>query len=76
MAGSINPSLFQPMTTDQPVDDDITSPDDFRTALRNLLFAALENDIDPRGAWEYRVNRGLRDWEVMVVQLESGDAPE
>ena len=42
------------MVTDPPFDDEVTSPDDFRVALRSLPFVALENDIDPRGAWEYR----------------------
>lgn len=64
------------MTTNLPFDDDITSPDEFRAALQSLLCVALENDIDPRGAWEYRTDETAPDWEVMVVRLESRDAPE
>ncbi len=63
------------MVTDPPFDDEITSPDDFRVALRALLFEALESDIDPRGAWEYRTDGVVSDWEVMVVRLESDHTP-
>jgi hypothetical protein len=64
------------MVTDPPFDDEITSPDDFRVALRTLLFVALKNDIDPRGAWEYRTDGAVSDWEVMMVRLESDHTPE
>lgn len=64
---------FRTMTHDLPHDGDISSREDFETALRGLVASALENDVDPRGAWEYRTNGEDGDWEVMVVELEPRD---
>lgn len=57
------------MTADFTADDDISSTDDFEAALGRLLLAALQNDIDPRGSWEYRTEGPASDVEVMVVEL-------
>lgn len=58
------------MTQDSPSNDPITTVDAFDSALGELLETAAENDIDPRGAWEYRNGDELPDWEVTVVELE------
>lgn len=57
------------MTTDSTSDDEISSADDFEAALGQVILAALQNDIDPRGTWEYRTDEGAPDVEVMVVEL-------
>lgn len=58
------------MTRDHPPDEEITTEDEFDAALGQLLLNAVQNDIDPRGAWVYR-NGGMDpDWEVMVFELE------
>jgi len=64
------------MTSNQPFDDELTSPEDFDDALYNLLHAALQNGIDPRGAWEYRTDGTSTDWEVMVVELQSKETTD
>lgn len=58
------------MTPPSPPDD-VTSNEDFEAYLSELLQAAVENGIDPRGAWEYRASDGHFDLEVEVVELES-----
>lgn len=58
------------MTETPPNDERITTDDQFATALKQLLVAAAENDIDPRGAWAVRNGDRLPDWEVMVLELE------
>ncbi|WP_336135155.1 hypothetical protein [Natronomonas amylolytica] len=69
------------MTYDSPFDDapfdaEITSPEAFEAALHGLLLTALENDVDPRGAWEYRTDGADTDWEVMVLELQARDASD
>lgn len=60
--------------TDTPPDDrQITTADEFATALEQLLVAAAENDIDPRGAWIAHNEDGQTDWEVMVLELAKQD---
>lgn len=59
------------MTRDTPdiFDLEISTEAEFDSALQMLLLAALDNGLDPRGAWEYR-NGGIRpDLEVMVSEL-------
>ncbi|WP_198945717.1 hypothetical protein [Halorubrum sp. SD612] len=56
------------MTTDSS-DDEISSKKEFEAALGRVLLAALENDVDPRGTWEYRTDGTGSDMEVMVVEL-------
>lgn len=62
------------MTSELPFEDEITSSEQFEAALETLLRAALENDVDPKGAWEYRSNDGAADWEVMVYEIQEQDA--
>lgn len=56
------------MTTEFTPDDELSSTEEFEAALGRVILAALENDIDPLGTWEYRANKGS-DMEVMVVEL-------
>ncbi|MEZ3172680.1 hypothetical protein ABNG03_19025 [Halorubrum sp. RMP-47] len=57
------------MTTDRTSDDEITSKTEFEAALGRMICAALENDVDPRGTWEYRTDGAGSDMEVMVIEL-------
>jgi len=53
------------MTSDPVFEDEIESSADFEAALRILLAAAVANDVDPRGSWEYRSDGLPSDWVVM-----------
>ncbi|CQH56410.1 uncharacterized protein HHUB_2377 [Halobacterium hubeiense] len=57
------------MTTDFTPDDGLSNTADFEAALGRVLLAARRNDIDPRGAWEYRSDDPGPDVEVVVVEL-------
>ena len=57
------------MTNDSPSDDEISSADDFEAALGQIVLAALQNDVDLRGTWEYRTDGETPDVEIMVVEL-------
>lgn len=48
---------------------DITTEAEFVSALQRLLLSALDNDLDPEGAWEYRNGRAYPDLEVLVTEL-------
>jgi len=51
--------------------DTITTAAEFESALGSLLAAAARNDVDPRGSWVYyNGNDSLRNWEIMVYELE------
>lgn len=60
--------------TDTPPDEQITTADQFATALEQLLITAAENDVDPRGAWIAHNENGQTDWEVMVLELANRDS--
>lgn len=64
------------MTPDPPSDTEITSPEAFEEALEDLLLATLDNDVNPEGAWEYRLDGDGADWEVMILKLQNKDSPE
>lgn len=57
------------MTTDFTPADEMTTPEDFETALYQVILTALENGIDPQGTWEYRTDGTPADMEVMIVEL-------
>lgn len=57
------------MTTDFTPDDEMSSTEDFEAALGGVILAAIRNDVDPRGTWEYRTDGPISDVEVMVVEL-------
>lgn len=57
------------MTPPNPPDD-VTSPEDFESHLAELVAAAIDNGVDPRGAWEYRARDGEGDFEIEIVELD------
>lgn len=57
------------MTIDYTPDDEMSSTEDFENALSRMILSALENDIDPRGTWEYRTEGTGSDMEIMIVEL-------
>lgn len=57
--------------SDDSATDTITTEAEFKTALGELLTAARQRDIDPRGSWVYRNGEeSLTDWEVVVYELQ------
>lgn len=64
------------MTRDFSFDGEITTADEFDTALGQLLSAATQHDIDPRGTFVYRNGGAAPDWEVMIVELEKKGATD
>lgn len=63
--------------THQPFDEEITTTDEFETALDELFTAAIGNDIDPRGSWVYRDSDDADpDWEVVISELETHEPAE
>lgn len=58
------------MTDEHAPDAPIATDEEFGTALRRLLRAAAENDIDPEGSRVCRNDEKAADWEVMIVSLE------
>lgn len=67
------PPQCHPITEPFLADEQITTADQFATALEQLLVAAAENDIDPRGAWIAHTEDGQTDWEVVVLELAHQD---
>lgn len=61
------------MTLDSPFDDPLADEAEFEALLGQLLLAALESDVDPEGAWEYRENGDGPDLEVQVIELAMRD---
>lgn len=58
------------MTETPPDDEQITTADQFATALEQLVVAAAANDIDPRGGWVvHNPDGGQTDWEVTILDL-------
>lgn len=58
--------------TPDPTDSsrrDISTEPEFNAALQELLLTAVANDIDPRGAWEYRNGPSAPDLEVVITEL-------
>lgn len=53
--------------------EDITTEDAFDTALNELIVAALQNGIDPKGSWICRNDETVPDTEIMVYELKNGD---
>lgn len=57
------------MTDNFSSDDEMSSTEEFETALGQVIHTALDNEIDPWGTWEYRTDGANSDTEVMVVRL-------
>ncbi|MDS0259952.1 hypothetical protein NDI56_11155 [Haloarcula sp. S1CR25-12] len=47
----------------------ITNPDEFEAALAAIIEIAIEDDVDVRGAWEFRTDGSTRDWDVNITEL-------
>ena len=57
-------------------DDTIETEAEFEAAIQEVLHAAAENGIDPRGTWVYRNDDSLPDWEVMILELTKDGASD
>ena len=42
---------------------------EFNSALQTLLLTALDNGLNPQGAWEYRNGQTYPDLEVLITEL-------
>jgi len=50
--------------------DDIETPGDFQARLSDLVFAAADNGVDPRGVWQYDQRDGEGAFEIEIVELD------
>lgn len=50
-------------------DQEISTEAEFESALQRLILSALERNVDPQGAWEYRNGQAHPDLEVLVTEL-------
>lgn len=57
------------MTDDHLSDVAITTAADFESLLAELVEKAVKQDVDVRGAWEFRTAGSTHDWEVEIVEL-------
>lgn len=57
------------MTRDHSFDGDITTANEFHTALTDLLLNAHRNKVAIAGAWECRNGASAPDWETQIVEL-------
>lgn len=59
------------MTRDapDPAEWEISSTEEFDSALQLLLLSALENDLDIRGAWDFQNGQSYPDLEVLITEL-------
>lgn len=57
-------------------DGNIETEAEFEAAIQEVLHAAAENGIDPRGTWVYRNDGTHPDWEVMVLELTKDGASD
>ena len=58
-----------PNNTPDTPDRDIMNEAEFNSALQTLLLTALDNGLNPQGAWEYRNGEAHPDLEVLVTEL-------
>lgn len=61
------------MTTSNRFDDIVTSTESFEAVMRDVILAAVRNDVNPRGSWVYRNGGVAPDLEVLVTELEKRD---
>lgn len=54
--------------TDNP-NWDVSTEAELDEVLHTVLLEALDNDLDPRGAWEYQTGQEYPDLEVVVTEL-------
>jgi hypothetical protein len=61
------------MTRDE-FGDNITTAGEFEAALAAAVEAAVAEDVDVRGAWEFRTNGSRDSWEGEIFELaKDGD---
>lgn len=58
------------MTRNDLDDVRITTGDEFRALLRELVEKAALKDVDVRGTWEFSTRGSTYNWEVEVVELD------
>lgn len=58
-----------PNNTPDTPDRDIMNEAEFDSALQTLLLTALNNGLNPQGAWEYRNGQTYPDLEVLITEL-------
>ena len=58
-----------PSNTPDTPDRDIMNEAEFGSALETLLLTALNNGLNPEGAWEYRNGKTYPDLEVLITEL-------
>lgn len=52
-------------------EDSITTAAEFQSALGELLTAARQNGVNPRGSWVYDDgDESLTNWEVEIYELQ------
>lgn len=57
------------MTRDESGGKSITTSKEFEDALAAAVEAAVAEDVDVRGAWEFETNRSTYRWDVEIVEL-------
>lgn len=57
------------MTRDEFSDFNVTTTEGFEAALAAAVEAAVESDVDIRGAWEFQTAGSTHYWEVEVFEL-------
>lgn len=57
------------MTRDSLSDLDITSTEEFESALTAVVESAVKRGVDVRGSWEFRTGGSTYDWEVEIYEL-------
>lgn len=57
------------MTNDRLNDITVTSDDEFEDALAAVVEAAIREDVDVRGAWEFQTKGSTYNWEVEIIEL-------
>ena len=51
----------------------ITTPEEIEEALAAVVEAAVEEDVDVRGAWELQTAESSNNWDVEIVELARDD---
>ena len=57
------------MTRDRLADGDISSSEEFKAILAEVVEKADNAGVDVRGAWEFKTRSLIHDWEVEIVEL-------
>jgi hypothetical protein len=57
------------MTGDKYSDISVSTSGEFEAALAAVVEAAVIDDIDVRGAWEFQTRGSAHNWEVEISEL-------